>query len=127
MKSQMKKLPRRLVYKVLNLIYSILFDLKLIAALEPYLKRRGSDACGSVVSQSAGVVVEGRGCVLNMRGCLTEQPLHDAATGDWLLWNGEVFGGRVQVRLSLSSLLLRTIIYTDHFECVCLAIDNITI
>ena len=103
--------------------------LKLIAMLELYLKRRGSDMCGSAVGRSAGVVVEGRGCVLNMRGRLTEQPLRDAATGDWLLWNGEVFGGKVQVRLFSCSfiitVLLRVNIYTDFIECVILLLSTV--
>lgn len=71
----------------------------MIGLLEPYLRRRGSDVCSSTVRKlAAGVVVEGRGYVLSMQGQLTEQPLQDPVSGDWLLWNGEVFGGNVLVR-----------------------------
>ena len=37
------------------------------------------------------------GCVLHMRGPLTLQPALHAKTRDWILWNGEVFGGGVEV------------------------------
>ena len=61
------------------------------------LRRRGPD--GSVLHQCSvgNLNVLAYGCVLHMRGPLTLQPAIHAKTGDWMLWNGEVFGGGVNV------------------------------
>ena len=72
---------------------------QLLSILEPYLRRRGSDVFGFDHDRVAGLLVEGRGYVLSMRGCLTVQPLKNTSTGDWLLWNGEVFGGKLRVSM----------------------------
>lgn len=67
--------------------------------LEPFLKRRGSDALGSTHNAVGDVQVEGKGCVLSMRGPVTKQPVINQETKDWLLWNGEIFGGKLEVTI----------------------------
>lgn len=63
------------------------------------LQRRGPD-CSHQLSR---VVPElGYNCcfsghVLHMRGCLNPQPMQDAQ-GNLLLWNGEVFGGNIEIK-----------------------------
>lgn len=72
-----------------------LFNLvQVIGTVLEKLKRRGHD---SVISKSYNIkddiVVHVIGCVLHLRGDLTSQPL-ESDNHNWLLWNGEVFGGQ---------------------------------
>ena len=63
------------------------------------LKRRGPDCLHEVCLPVAGggLQLELLGTLLCMRGEATPLPLGNEA-GDWLLWNGNVFGGGIEVR-----------------------------
>lgn len=57
------------------------------------LKNRGPDASSQAavdIDPQTHLVLTGH--VLHMRGCLTSQPATDKA-GNFLQWNGEIFGG----------------------------------
>ena len=63
------------------------------------LRRRGPDCLHEVCIPIVGgdLHLDLLGTLLCVRGKLTPQPLGNEA-GDWLLWNGNVFGGSIQVR-----------------------------
>ena len=52
----------------------------------------------SCVETNSVINAEFYGYVLHLRGVPTAQPLTDAA-GNILLWNGEIFGGNINVCL----------------------------
>lgn len=60
--------------------------------LRENLRRRGPDSGRDAEVTGAGYRCVFSAHVLHMRGALTPQPLRDAG-GNFLLWNGEVFGG----------------------------------
>ena len=65
------------------------------------LNRRGPDKTHSHTTQTTCIddtklELSFYGSVLHLRGDLTQQPLVNSS-GDVFLWNGEVFGGSVQV------------------------------
>ena len=64
------------------------------------LQRRGPDCLHEVCLPVGGgrLQLELLGTLLRMRGELTPLPLGNEA-GDWLLWNGNVFGGDIQVTI----------------------------
>ena len=64
------------------------------------LQRRGPDSQYQVSLPvgGGGLQLELLGTLLCMRGELTPLPLGNEA-GDWLLWNGNVFGGGIQVTI----------------------------
>ena len=84
---------------LLSSMYYALCRCKQQAMLER-LCRRGPDHMGKVTLPlpSSGLQLDLLGTVLHMRGprC-TPQPLASQAGGDCLLWNGNVFGGDLQV------------------------------
>ena len=61
------------------------------------LRRRGPDGSAHHSCAVGNLNVLAYGYVLHMRGRLTLQPAVETKTRDWLLWNGEVFGGDVNV------------------------------
>ena len=62
------------------------------------LKRRGPDCVHEACVPVAGgeLQLDLLGTLLSMRGEITPQPLANEA-GDWLLWNGNIFGGGIEV------------------------------
>eukprot|EP00731_Ephydatia_muelleri_P018592 Em0011g632a len=68
--------------------------------LLPLLCRRGPDRTGEVTTPlgaSPPLWLDLVGTLLHMRGGLTPQPLRNGK-GDYLLWNGNVFGGGIDIR-----------------------------
>lgn len=68
------------------------------------LQRRGPDGSREVSIPMADLQLDLLGTLLCMRGEPTPQPLGNEA-GDWLLWNGNTFGGSIKV-LSPQILIL---------------------
>ena len=76
---------------------TVYFTLQLRKSVVDQLRRRGPDGSIDHLCSVGNLNVLACGCVLHMRGPLTLQPAIDAKSRDWLLWNGEVFGGCVKV------------------------------
>ena len=70
------------------------------------LKRRGPDGLHEVRVPVAGgnLQLDLLGTLLCMRGEPTPLPLGNEA-GDWLLWNGNMFGGDIKVITEISYLI----------------------
>lgn len=80
----------------------------------PLVERRGPDdssAYSATVTNEHGttITLSFFGAVLHLRGDLTRQP-QVSNGGDVLLWNGEIFGGGIQVKQFVN--LLKAYIHT---------------
>ena len=76
------------------------------------LHRRGPDCVKEVSVPIAGgrLQLDLLGTLLCMRGEPTPLPLGNDA-GDWLLWNGNVFGGEIQVKMCIKLVSVRLMLF----------------
>ena len=84
------------------------------AALLERLKRRGPDLTKEASIPLSGGILELYllGTLLRMRGGITPQPLANGS-GDYLVWNGNVFGGEIQV-LGLATLCASLVLQASY-------------